>query len=265
MAKLHFYTKEMAELCESYIKKGYWQNKSFVDNWEQNAKLYPDKEALVDSKTRLTWSKVKQLVDRVAFGFLKLGLKRDESVAVLLPWCVEFCLIRAAQERAGIISIQLAPTLRHEELGHILRVTEAKMVIIPWRYRDFDYFNMIEEIRPNLPHLEYILIVGDEVPEGAISLKEMFNRPLEEEFPSDYLSSTRHSPFEMSFLLHTTGTTGLPKLVENTQAHIEWGSRAHQGETGDKLTSKDVCGIICPAIIGPNNLPFYSGSMVGAR
>src|SRR3990172_9799079 len=103
MAKLSFYTKEMAELCESYIKKGYWRNKSFVDHWEQNAQLYPDKESLVDSRMRLTWSKVKQLVDRVALSFLKLGLKKDESVAVLLPWCVEFCLIRAAHEKAGII------------------------------------------------------------------------------------------------------------------------------------------------------------------
>src|SRR3990170_3688756 len=235
MAKLSFYTKEMAELCESYIKKGYWQKKSFVDHWEQNAQLYPDKESLVDSRMRLTWSKVKQLVDRVALSFLKLGLKKDESVAVLLPWCVEFCLIRAAHEKAGIILIQLAPTLRHEELEHILRVTGAKMVIIPWRYRDFDYFNMIEEIRPNLPYLKYILIAGDEVPERAISLKEMLNHPLEEEFHPDYLSSNRHSPFEMSFLLHTTGTTGLPKLVGSTQAAHEWVGRVHQSETGDKL------------------------------
>jgi hypothetical protein len=44
--------------------------------WDENAKKYPHKEAIVDSKPRLTWAEAKVWIDRLALGLLDFGIKR---------------------------------------------------------------------------------------------------------------------------------------------------------------------------------------------
>ena len=66
------------ELVDEYRAQGYWSEKTIVDIFEENAQKYPDKEAVVDSKNRLTWLEVKRYSDRLALKFLELGIKREE-------------------------------------------------------------------------------------------------------------------------------------------------------------------------------------------
>ena len=70
MAKPTLYTPEMVD---KYVKMGYWSSETLSDLWDQNARDYPHKEAIVDSKTRLTWAMAKQQIDRLALGILELG------------------------------------------------------------------------------------------------------------------------------------------------------------------------------------------------
>lgn len=60
MAKPSMYTQEE---MDSFIANGYWERVNSLDIWEQNAEKYPNDEAIVDSKSRLTWSEVKRLSD----------------------------------------------------------------------------------------------------------------------------------------------------------------------------------------------------------
>ncbi len=264
MAEFGFHNKAMEQLFNTYIEQGYWQ-RSFIDHWDKNAESFPDKIALVDSRRSISWSQVKLLSERLAIALLELGLRRDDVISVQLPWSIESCLIRAAHEKAGIIELELAPTLRHQEMKYHLQNTEAKAVIIPWKYRNFDYYSMIEEIRPDLPYLEHIIIAGELPSENLISLDRMLEQPVEQKYPASYLRKTRHTPFELSYLRHTTGTTGLPKLVMTNAAGLEWGGRAHLWETGEKIDSDSVLGIICPAITGPNYFMFYSSALVAPK
>ena len=212
MAKPTRYTEE---LIAEYIKRGYWTAETLGDIWDQNAREYPDKEALVDSKTRLTWAQAKQWIDRMALHLVELGIKRDEVIALQLPNVVEVFLLRIACEKAGILCTHLLRTFHHYEMESILKRVEAVGMIIPWQFAGFDYFRMIEEIRPSLPALRHILVSDDRVPEGAISVKEMVEQPIEERYPPDYLEGRRYRAEEVSVITVTTGTTGLSKLIEN--------------------------------------------------
>ena len=49
-----------------YTEKGYWTSVTFADLWDQRALDCPNKETLVDSRARLTWSQAKQWTDRLA-------------------------------------------------------------------------------------------------------------------------------------------------------------------------------------------------------
>lgn len=98
MAKPTRYTSEM---FEQYRRAGYWKTTTPSDIWHSNGRNYPDREAVVDSNTRVTWRQADQWIDRVALGFLELGMKKDDMIVIQLPNSVELCLLRVACERAG--------------------------------------------------------------------------------------------------------------------------------------------------------------------
>lgn len=260
MAKATLYTPEM---IEKYTQAGYWEPMALSDYWERNARLYPAKEALVDARVRLTWAQAKVWMDRLALSLLELGLKKDDMVVAQLPNCVELVLLRVACERAGLLFLPAMRTLRHTEMEYILRFTGAVAMAMPWKYRDFDYLAMIEELRPNLPSVKHILIAGDEVPPGTISLRDMFRKPLETKYPSDYLDARKCPATEVSLVALTTGTTGAPKFVETPAcARI----RAAKVMVKDfAVNSQDVMAALSPAALGPNVAVYYIAPLMGTR
>ncbi len=257
MAKPSRYTQEM---YDRYTREGYWTTMTISDYWEQNARLYPEKEALVDSRIRLTWAQAKLWIDRLALAFLEMGLKKDDVVVIQLPNCVELACLRVACERAGLLHIPVVRTFRHLEMEHILKYTEARAVVIPWKYRDFDYLKMIQELKPQLPLLEHILIWGDEYPPGTISLKELVLTPVEKNYPSDYLEQKKMPWWEFSLVSITTGTTGLPKLVEHPVCELLVSQPAV-----DNITSGDVLVGMSNAPMGPNLSLYIFAPKIGAK
>jgi non-ribosomal peptide synthetase component E (peptide arylation enzyme) len=261
MARANFYDKEIPK---EYIEKGYWQLPTLSEMWDRNAREYPDKEAIVDSRTRLTWAEAKKWIDRMAICFVELGLKKDDVMVLQLPNCVEFCLLRIALEKAGVFYLPALRTLRHEEMKFMLSHMRACGIVIPWKFRDFDYFQMIKELQSHLPALRHIFVVGDEVPEGTISVKEIVETPLEKKHPSDYLKGRGFQVTDISFVCHTTGTTGFPKFMEERVCTL-----VHSGVRGDgariKLTSDDILAALSPTAIGPNVINYYAAPYYGAK
>jgi len=111
-------TRYTAQMVEDYMQKGYWQPVTYSGCWERNARDYPDREAIVDSKTRVTWSQAKQWTDRMALGLLEMGVKRDEAIVIQLPNYVELILLRVACEKAGVLHVPVMRTLRHREMEY---------------------------------------------------------------------------------------------------------------------------------------------------
>ncbi len=258
MAKATLFTEE---IIKKYTSQGIWRPETLSDLYESNARAYPDREGVVDSVHRLTWSQSNQWIDRLALGFLKRGLKKDEMVVIQLPNVVEVPLLRVACEKAGLLCLQSLRTYRHAEMGHILKSLDAAGVVVPWEYRGFDHFQMVEDLRKDLPHLKHVFVTGDKVPPGAISIREMVNRPIEREFPADTLQKTRTPSTEFSLVVHTTGTTGFPKFVEYPAC-----TRIYQWRKNAdiiNLTKDDIFAVIGPAPGGPN-FPAYTGGPLKA-
>jgi len=252
------------EMIDEYVTLGYWDSSLISDSWERNAALYPDEEAIVEEGTKVTWSQVKKQIDRLALGLLELGIKRDERVALQLYNCVELFLVRLACEKAGIVAVTMLPTFRHTEVTAILRHTEAVGIVFPWEFRKFDYFKMIQEIGSATPSLKYVFVIGDEVPEGAISVKEMAQQPLEEKYPPDYLDKTKFSAFETCQIATTTGTTNLPKCVEFASCVRQFTGRVIAKRL--KVTHDDIVGAFAPVLAGGCfNEVYRAAPLVGAK
>ncbi|MBI2933980.1 MAG: AMP-binding protein [Chloroflexi bacterium] len=243
--------------------KGIWTDQAIVDLWDRNARLYPDAEATVDSRTRLTWAQAKVRIDRLAMGLLELGIKPDEMLVVQLPNSVELHLFRLACEKAGILCIPVQRNLRHREMEYILQQTDAVAVVINYEFRDFNYFDMIQSLRPNLPGLRNVLVAGEKVPPGTVSVQEMLDRPVEQNYPADYLEKTKCKGTDFYLVMHTTGTTGFPKFVEYPIAPRIFSNKAFIQNF--KLTQKDVLGAFSAASAGPNCIAYFTAPEVGAR
>ncbi len=256
-------TRYTPELIDEYRRKGYWETTTFYEIWDRNAEQYPGKEAVVDSRTRLTWAEAKLYIDRIALGLMELGIARDRVLVVQLPNCVEQVLISIACEKAGIVNLSILRTMRHKEMEYILAYTEAPGVIIPWRFRDFDYYNMIQGLHPQLPHLEHILVVGDQVPDGATSITEMMQQPLENRYPLTLLQERAFEATEVARIRHSTGTTGFPKLVEETIC-----DRVHVAKELIRcfgITSEDVFGVFTPLTGGGGSPAFLCSPVARAK
>ena len=216
---------------DRYLAERYWDKTILPDYWDKNARDWPDKEALVDSiGSRLTWAQAKQRIDRIALALFKeLKMNRDDRLMVQLPNCVEQVLVRLACEKAGILSIPELTTFRQTELKEIASKTEAVGIVIPKEYRSFDHYQMVKEIQTDLPKLKHIIVMGEDVPEDCISLKQIMEHPYEQEYDLGELEARKLDAVgEVGFLVTTTGTTGLPKLIEHRIAAREiWTAKAH--------------------------------------
>jgi len=73
MVKSTLYTQD---LIDKYVRKGHWTPELVADICDQNALKYPADGALVDSRLRLTWSKLKRQSDRIALSLLNFGLNK---------------------------------------------------------------------------------------------------------------------------------------------------------------------------------------------
>ena len=134
------------EAIRDILAQGYWEQKITAEYWDKNAIQFPNEVAVADVKGSLTWAQVKEQAENLALRLLDLGVKRDEVMLFQLPNWVEFIVARLACIKAGILSCQPAVTLRHEEMGHILKITKAVGVAIPRQFRNFDYFKMISSL-----------------------------------------------------------------------------------------------------------------------
>ena len=95
---------------------------------------------------RLTWGEYAQLIDKVAAGFLDLGIKRDDMVAVYLSSCAQAVVSHMALTKIGAISVLVPDTSRQSELEYMLEHTECKAVILPTELRGVDCLQVLEEL-----------------------------------------------------------------------------------------------------------------------
>jgi non-ribosomal peptide synthetase component E (peptide arylation enzyme) len=250
------------EFVAGYMEKGYWDTTTFAELWDRNAKKYPQKEAIVDSRMRLTWAEAKKRIDRIALRLMEL-IERDKVLVVQLPNCAELVLLYVACQKAGIINAGALRTLRHKDMEHVLASVDAEGVIIPWKFHDFDHFAMIQEIKPNLPYLKHIIVAGEEVPPGAISLDEMMRQAVEKKYPARRLRERAFDAIEITGIRHTSGTTGVPKIVE--QVNSVRMLLAKELVRGFKLTSDDVVLAVTPLAAGPAQIALIGAPLVGAK
>ncbi len=198
-----------------YLARGYWTAQSVADLCDKNGKDWAQKEAVVDANTRLTWGQVKEQSDRLALGLLQAGFKKDDVVITVLPNGVDLFLLFVAFEKAGIIIVGIPPTFRKAEIRAIAEQVGAVGAVVRPRFRGFDYYGMILDIQRDLPTLRHVFVSGGNIPENTISIEFLKQQTLEEKDAESHFDKTKINGFEICRIGTTSGSTGVPKLMES--------------------------------------------------
>ena len=200
------------------IARGWWHDRTINDELDACVAAWPDKLALtavrVDSGEvrRFSYSELAALADRVAVGLARLGVGRNDVVAMQLPNGWQFTVLYLACSRIGAVVNPLMHIFRERELSFMLKHGEAKLLVVPKLFRGFDHEAMARGLLPSLPHLQRIVVVGGG---GADDFEALLTEPAWENEPDarDILTRHRPGPDDITQLIYTSGTTGEPKGV----------------------------------------------------
>ena len=203
--------------------------------FERSAEKWSEREALVvrQQNVRYTYAQLKQRVDALAMGLLKLGLQPGDRIGIWSPNNTEWVLLQFASAKIGLILVCINPAYRSYELSYALKKVGCKALVMAPHFRSNDYVKMMYELAPELerdeigsllavglPDLRYVILIGGDRRTGMLPFDDVSalggaaERARMEELA---LSLQFDDPINIQF---TSGTTGSPKGATLTHHNL---------------------------------------------
>ena len=238
------FTEYAKEDREKYNRRRWWLGLTWGDMFDKATDLYPGRIGLVDDAGRWTYSQLREKVDRLAISLINLGIKPRDRVLLQFPNWHEYIYAFFAMQKIGAITVLLIPRHNQLEINHLARLTEPVAWILPERYAKTRYQAIIDDVLKENPRIKHIIQVRTGENGKYLNLDELIKRGEITKENLKALEDRRPDPDEVSHILPTGGTTGLPKASPRTHncyiENIEYHSRAWE------ITSNDTIMVITP-------------------
>ncbi len=219
------------ELARRYCERGCWTGVTLGEAFGRSVAAHADRLAVVDGGRRVTYRELGELVERLAVHLAERGIANGARVVFQLPNVLEFVVAYFACLKVGAIPLTCLPAHRHAEIGYLAKFTEAAAWFIASEFRAFDYVAMAEELRPTLPSLREIYVVGDRVGRGMTRMSELIERDPDRSTRTRSLDQLRPNPADIAVFQLSGGTTGLPKVIPRTHDDYYYNSMQFAGTT----------------------------------
>jgi len=210
------------ETIRRYESEGLWANRALIDLFDEIVARTPQRVAIVGPEgSRTTYAELHAQANRVAAGFARRGIGAGDVVSLQLPNWPQFVAVHLACARLGAITNPLLPNYRAKELSWILAFARSKAVVITARYRGFDYLAMYREMRPRLPDLVDVFVVGPDCPDDMAPFEQLL-APVPE--GTTLPVPARRDCNAVAFLAFTSGTESTPKGVIHSENTLMYGT-----------------------------------------
>jgi long-chain acyl-CoA synthetase len=154
-----------------------------------------------------TWGELRARVDRLAGGLAALGLRKGDTIALMLGNRPEFHQADLAAMMVGATPFSIYMTYAPNQIEYVVGDAGARILITESQFLD----NVLEA-RRTLPGLDHVIVVDGaaaDLPEGTTALADVAS----DDFDVD-ASIAALGPEDVLTLIYTSGTTGPPKGVE---------------------------------------------------
>ncbi len=183
-------------------------------------------EALVVSHqgARLSYAALRDEVDRLACGLIRLGLQPGDRVGIWSQNNLEWVLTQFATAKAGLVMVNINPAYRRAELEYALNKVGCRALILAPSFKASNYLEIISDLAPELarstpgrlrssrlPQLEMVVRLGQEVSAGMLNFDSLRTPASATELEALQARGALlqfDDPINIQF---TSGTTGAPK------------------------------------------------------
>ena len=141
----------------------------------QAAMRFGEREALYFNEERWSFTQLASSVDRVAKGFINMGIQSGEKVSLWVPNRPEFIHLFFGLAKIGAIIVPINTMLRTEDTAYLLKQSDSTTLITVDRSGPIDYLRMVYDMLPRLehsesnrlsvsefPNLKQVIILGDQ-------------------------------------------------------------------------------------------------------
>ena len=216
MSKLAGVTPFPPDYAARYRARGYWEDVPLGRFYDAVFASHGDRVALVSGGQRVTYSALKQRVDRLALHLLQLGVEPLDRWVLQLPNIPEFVYLYFALERLGAIPIMALAGHRWNEINAFFELSGATGYAVIEQLGDFDSQPLIASIRDAHPGVHTVL--------GTATIRELLRR--DPRLDPALLNSIAIDPDEPCILQLSGGTTGVPKLIPRTNNDYVYNTKA---------------------------------------
>jgi len=185
---------------------------------------YPDNTAVLYLGEHFTYKRLRKLSECFAGGLRQLGIKKGDKILLYIPNCIQWVIAFLGIQKAGAVLVPVSPIYTSHELEYMINNSEAKIIIcmdtnFGYVKETFDKTCLEKAIVTNLVELlpiwkQTVGFLFDKVPKGKVKFSDQVigfksvlnNPPIEADISIDPVK-------DLSYILYTGGTTGLPKGV----------------------------------------------------
>lgn len=194
---------------------------SIYELFQATAKELPNNTALTflptgipdEESIRISYRQLLEKINQTANMFHHLGIGGENTISFLLPSLLQAQYVFWGGETAGIVN-PINFLLNETAIIELLNTADTKVLVALGPHPDLNIWEKVMAVREKVPGLKAIIQVGGEsVHEEGIYFFDSYV----EEFSGDELQFERKvTKDSIAAYFHTGGTTGTPKLVQQT-------------------------------------------------
>ena len=186
---------------------------------EQTAATFPDHPFVVTDQQSWTYQDMLEWSTQLAAGLVDSGVRPGHHVALLMANYPEFVAVKFAIAMAGAVAVPINFLNRRDELGYVLKQSDAVLLVTMDGFRHLDYQAFLDELAPGwalhgggsaFPQLKQVVVLNTgecSKPRSDTTTLVHFGQGLKRP------AVPHPGPHSNSDIIYTSGTTGAPKGV----------------------------------------------------
>ena len=177
---------------------------------EDKARRFPNHVVFQFRDDPITLAELNDRINQAANGFLELGVKHGDKVAIMLPNSPEFLYVWFGLNKIGACEVQVNVALKGQGLAYQMVQSDCVALVA-----DTQYLDRLEGVAEDLTEIRHIIYADSAGTGAALPTWSDF----EHLSYADFADRSSDSPgakvhySDLASILYTSGTTGVSKGV----------------------------------------------------